>query len=83
MGHDVQIGDHCFIASHAVISGRVTVGEYSFIGVNATIRDGVTINRECVIGAGALILGDTEPQGVYRATPTERSTVTSDRLRGF
>ena len=83
VGHDVQIGDHCFIASHAVISGRVTVGEYSFIGVNATIRDGVTIGPECVIGAGALILSDTEPRGVYRANPTERSKVTSDRLRGF
>ena len=44
IGHDSTIEDHCFIASHAVISGNVTIGEpYCFVGVNATFRDGVTV----------------------------------------
>lgn len=83
IGHDAVIGDHCFIASHAVISGRVVVGPYSFIGVNATIRDGVTIAPECVIGAGALIVKDTEFQGVYAGPVAEKSRVPSYRLPGF
>jgi sugar O-acyltransferase (sialic acid O-acetyltransferase NeuD family) len=71
IGHDSEIGDHCFVASHAVISGNVTIGPYCFIGVNATIRDGVTIAPECVIGAGALIMKDTERGGAYSVRGTE------------
>jgi sugar O-acyltransferase (sialic acid O-acetyltransferase NeuD family) len=82
IGHDATFGDHTFVASHAVISGNVVVGAYSFIGVNATIRDGVQVAPECVIGAGALIVKDTEPQGVYAGTPAEKSRVPSHRLRG-
>ncbi len=81
IGHHSEIGAHNFIASHVVVSGRVHVGEHCFIGVNATLRDHVKIGERCVIGAGALILGDTEPGGVYVGTATERSKVPSSRLR--
>jgi sugar O-acyltransferase (sialic acid O-acetyltransferase NeuD family) len=83
IGHDATIGDHCFVASHAVISGNVRVGPYSFIGVNATLRDGVVIAPQCVIGAGALILKDTQPEGVYKGTSAELSPVPSSRLKGL
>lgn len=81
VGHHSTISDHCFIASHVVISGGVTIEEACFIGVNATLRDHITIGARCVIGAGTLILGDTEPEGVYIGTATERSAVPSSRLR--
>lgn len=81
IGHHATIGDHCFIASHVVVSGGVVVGESCFIGVNATIRDHVTIGPRCVIGAGALILADAEAEGVYLGSATERSKVPSSRLR--
>lgn len=83
IGHDTSIGDHCFITSHAVISGNVTVGPSCFIGVNATIRDGITIASECVIGAGALILKDTQAQGVYKGTRARASSVPSSELKGL
>jgi sugar O-acyltransferase (sialic acid O-acetyltransferase NeuD family) len=81
IGHHSEICDHCFLASHIVVSGGVTIGESCFIGVNATLRDHIAIGEGCVIGAGALILGDTEPQGVYVSSATERSKVPSSRLR--
>ncbi len=81
VGHHSIIEDHCFIASHAVISGRVQVGEQTFIGVNATLRDHITIGPRCIIGAGALLLTDAEPEGVYLGSATERSRVPSGRLR--
>lgn len=81
IGHHSKIKDHCFIASHVVISGGVEVGERCFIGVNATVRDHVTIGAMCVIGAGALILSDAETLGVYVGTATERSKVPSNKLR--
>ena len=81
IGHHSTIHDHVFIASHVVISGRVTVGEQSFIGVNATLRDHITVGARCVIGAGVLLLADSEPDGLYIGTATERSAVPSSRLR--
>jgi sugar O-acyltransferase (sialic acid O-acetyltransferase NeuD family) len=73
IGHDTTIEDHCFIASHVVVSGNVTIGERTFVGVNATFRDGVTVAPDCVIGAGALIMKDTVEGGVYSVRGTEAS----------
>lgn len=81
LGHHSVIHDHCFLASHIVVSGRVEVGESCFIGVNATIRDHVKIGARSVIGAGSTILGDVEPEGVYVGTASERSRVPSSRLK--
>lgn len=81
VGHHSTIHDHCFIASHVVISGGVEIGESCFIGVNATLRDHIKIGDRCVIGAGALILADAEAEGVYLGQGTERSRVPSSRLR--
>ncbi len=79
-GHNVVIGDHCWISSHVVISGGVTIGPRCFLGVNSTIRDEVKIGAECIIGAGALILNDVIDKSVYVATPTELYPLDSARF---
>jgi sugar O-acyltransferase (sialic acid O-acetyltransferase NeuD family) len=81
IGHHSIIDDHCFLASHIVVSGGVHIGPSCFIGVNATLRDHICIGAECLIGAGALMLADVEPQGVYMATATDRSRVPSSRIK--
>ncbi|MEW5833251.1 MAG: acetyltransferase [Campylobacterota bacterium] len=83
IGHHSLLEDNCFITSHVVVSGGCVIGESTFIGVNATLRDHIKIGKSNVIGAGALILGDTEDNKVYMATPTEPSKVPSNRLRGI
>ncbi|VTU17374.1 UDP-4-amino-4, 6-dideoxy-N-acetyl-alpha-D-glucosamine N-acetyltransferase [Variovorax sp. PBL-H6] len=83
IGHHSTIKDHCFLASHVVVSGGVEIGEQCFIGVNATLRDHIKIGERCVIGAGALLLADAEAEGVYIGPATERSRVPSTRLRGI
>jgi sugar O-acyltransferase (sialic acid O-acetyltransferase NeuD family) len=65
IGHDTTIDDHCFLASHIVVSGHVHIHPYCFIGVNATLRNSITIARETLIGAGAVIMKDTVERGVY------------------
>lgn len=65
IGHDSSIEDHCFLASHIVVSGHCHIQPYCFIGVNATLRNSITIARESLIGAGAIIMKDTVEQGVY------------------
>lgn len=83
IGHHSTVMDHCFIASHVVVSGGVEIGEQCFIGVNATLRDHIKVGEKTVIGAGALLLADAEPEGVYMGLATERSRVSSSRLRGI
>ena len=83
IGHDSTIEDHCFIASHAVISGGVTIGPYCFVGVNATIRDGISVAPEGVIGAGAFIARDTTPHAVYRGRRTRPWKRASTELKSF
>jgi sugar O-acyltransferase (sialic acid O-acetyltransferase NeuD family) len=81
IGHHSTIKDHCFVASHVVVSGGVEIGEQCFIGVNATLRDHVKVGDKCVIGAGALLLADAEAEGVYIGAATERAKVPSTKLR--
>lgn len=81
IGHHSRIEDHCFLASHIVVSGGVTIGERCFIGVNATFRDHITIGERCLIGAGSLLLADAAAEGVYSPDATPRARVPSSRLR--
>ncbi|VVT29596.1 acetyltransferase [Hoeflea sp. EC-HK425] len=83
IGHHSRIEDHAFLASHIVVSGRVTIGEACFIGVNSTLRDHVTVGANCILGAGVLLLSDAAPSGVYVGNETERSRVPSNRMRSI
>jgi sugar O-acyltransferase (sialic acid O-acetyltransferase NeuD family) len=78
VGHDVVLGDHCFISSHVVISGHVQIGRNCFIGVNATLRDSVRIADYTLVGAGALIMKNTTERSVYLGARAERFAKTSD-----
>lgn len=80
IGHDATIEDHCFLASHIVVSGFVRIANNCFIGVNATLRNSITIAPETLIGAGAVIMKDTVPKGVYLPPRSELSKKTSDEI---
>ena len=83
IGHHSVIEDDVFIASHAVVSGKVTIGRASFVGVNATFRDGVKVAPRCVIGAGATILGDTAEGDVYVGPRSDPNSRKSWELKSF
>jgi len=81
IGHDSVIEDHCFLASHIVVSGNVRINQYCFIGVNATLRNSITIAPETLVGAGAIIMKDTVEKGVYVPEKTELLNTKSDRVK--
>lgn len=83
IGHHTVIKDHCFLASHVVVSGKVTIEPYCFLGVNATIRDGIHIAKNNVIGAGAVILKDTKENEVYTTDSTKLLKIKSGDLKGI
>lgn len=80
IGHDATIDDHCFLASHIVVSGRVRVQEYCFIGVNATLRNAITIAPRTLIGAGAVVMKDTKEGEVYLAPRPSLADKRSDEI---
>ena len=80
IGHDSVIEDHCFIASHIVVSGHVHIAQYCFIGVNATLRNSIAIAPETLIGAGAVIMKDTVEKGVYLARGATLYNLKSDEV---
>lgn len=43
-----------------------------FLGDNCVVMGGVRIAKNCIIGACALVLKDTEPNGVYVGSPAKR-----------
>jgi sugar O-acyltransferase (sialic acid O-acetyltransferase NeuD family) len=81
IGHDSTIDDHCFIASHVVVSGHVHIHPYCFVGVNATLRNSIVVASETLIGAGAIIMKDTVKKGVYVPQRSERFAKDSDQVQ--
>ncbi|NLV98049.1 MAG: acetyltransferase [Desulfovibrionales bacterium] len=77
IGHHCVIGSHFFIASGVTFGGNVTVGERCFFGLSSVIRDGITVAPRTFIGAGAVVLTDTEEDGVYVGNPAKRIARTS------
>ena len=70
--HHSVIEDHCFIASHVVVSGGSSVGKNCFIGMNSAIRDCIKVGDHCLIGANSWINKDANPYGFYSNEGTRR-----------
>lgn len=77
VGHHSVIQSHCFVASHAVISGFCNIGESCFVGVNATLSNNVTIGADNWIGLGATIVKNTAPNTLFKGERAESAPVTA------
>jgi maltose O-acetyltransferase len=50
----------------------VRIGSGSWLGANVTVLPGVTVASGCVIAAGAMVIEDTERDGLYAGVPARR-----------
>lgn len=80
IGHHSVIQDHCFIASHVVISGFCNVGPSTFIGVNATLANNVTLGEDNWIGPSVTIMRNTEPNQLFRNEQPNPAKVSAKRF---
>jgi len=80
IGHHSAVEDHCFIASHVVVSGFCTVGNSSFLGVNAALANNITIGADNWIGPGVTITSDTEPGQLFKGEQPAPSKVGTKRF---
>lgn len=69
IGHDVSLGEYCYIAPRVAMSGGSSIGPHAFVGINATLRGNITVGHDAVIGAGTTILENVEESAVIKAPP--------------
>jgi sugar O-acyltransferase (sialic acid O-acetyltransferase NeuD family) len=83
VSHHVEIGNNCFLAAEACVGGAAKIGERCFLGLNCTIRDGVTVAARCFVAAGAVVVADTEENGVYAGVPAKRRPEPAETFKAF
>lgn len=69
--HDVEIGDHCFIAANTTMGGFSKIGELSFVGFSVTIINSINIGSECLIGASSLVNKDIKEYSKCYGVPAK------------
>lgn len=72
IAHHVEVGPHVTVANGVSTGGSSTIGAHSWVGLGAVVRDGVTLAERTFVGAGAVVVADTEPDGVYVGVPARR-----------
>jgi sugar O-acyltransferase (sialic acid O-acetyltransferase NeuD family) len=80
ISHHGQIKDHVTLTSHVVLSGHCVVEPYCFFGANATVRDGLHVAEGTFVAMAAALTRDTEPWGVYKGNPAQKSGIPSKDL---
>ncbi|MES3032818.1 MAG: acyltransferase [Gemmatimonadota bacterium] len=66
-GYDIRIGNGCWIASGAMITGNVTIGDNCIVAANAVVTSDLP-DYAIAAGVPARIVGDTRRMG---ARPTD------------
>jgi maltose O-acetyltransferase len=68
-------------SSRETIDEPITIKAGSWVMTDVTINPGVTIAEGCEIGAKALVVEDTEPNGLYVNTAGPSGTVRARRIK--
>lgn len=72
VGHGVQIGERCDLATGTVVAGEVTIGDGVRVGVGALILPYRTIGDGARVGAGAVVTRDVPAGEVWAGNPARR-----------
>lgn len=69
VGHDISIGDYCFVAANTTLLRNITVGNGVFIASNSVIANDVTIGDGAFIGMGSIVMKDVPAGAKTFANP--------------
>lgn len=72
VSHHCQLEDHVTLANGVVLGGEVRIGHHSFLGLGAVVKHGSSVAPFTLVGAGAVVVADTEEDGVYVGVPARR-----------
>ena len=68
VGHNIRIGKHCAITSHAMLAAD-TIGDFSWIAPSACLRDRIAIGSGVTVGLGAVVTKDVPDEATVLGTP--------------
>ena len=69
--HDCKVGNHCHIASGAILCGGCQLGEDVHVGAGAVIIQGISIGSGAIIAAGAVVTKNVEPLTLVAGVPAK------------
>jgi sugar O-acyltransferase (sialic acid O-acetyltransferase NeuD family) len=69
--HDSSIGESCYLAPNATISGFVNIGDCTLIGSGATILPEIKIGKNCLVGAGSVVTKNVPDNSVVIGVPAK------------
>ena len=69
IAHNLKIGKHCAIISHAMLGGSVSVGDHSWIAPSACLRDGIRIGSGVTVGLASLVTKDVPDKQTVMGAP--------------
>ncbi|MCL6419717.1 LbetaH domain-containing protein [Aestuariirhabdus haliotis] len=72
VGHDVNIGDYCYLGPNATLCGRSTLDEGAHVGPGSVVVDQIKVGKFSVIGAGSVALRNAEMCSVWMGSPARR-----------
>jgi len=72
VAHHTTLGRACFVSTGANVGASVSVGDGVTVGISASISTGVKqLGNGSLVGAGAVVIRDTETNGVYVGNPAK------------
>ena len=69
VGHNVQIGNDCFIIAQTGIAGSTTIGNHCILAGQTGINGHVKITDNVVLGGKTGVIGNITEPGVYMGYP--------------
>ena len=72
VSHHCQVADHVFVSAEVAMASACHIGEQAILGVGCVLRDGLRVAERSFVGAGAVVVADTETDGVYVGNPARK-----------
>lgn len=69
LGHNVQVGEDCFIIAQTGIAGSTTIGNHCILAGQTGINGHVKIADNVVLGGKTGVIGNIKEPGVYMGYP--------------
>lgn len=83
IGHGTQIGSSVHFANDVVTGGNTVIGDYSFVGSGAIFRPKVQVHINTIVGAGAVVVKDTNAEGLTLIGVPAKEVATKEAPSGI
>lgn len=69
LGHNVQVGEDCFIIAQTGVAGSTTIGNHCILAGQTGINGHVKIADNVILGGKTGVIGNIKEPGVYMGYP--------------